>query len=89
MALDNERVREIVHELLTRPGHEKVRSLFYVLLTEGLGVPSTDIDYERPLPEVHGRADALLGRTVIEFKTNLRKEREKAEEELTENDYHQ
>ena len=83
MALSNERVRELVHELLARPGHEKVRSLLYVLLTEGLDVPSTDIDYERALPEVHGRADALLGRTVIEFKSDLRRERDTAEEELT------
>ena len=83
MALATERVREIVHELLTRPGHEKVRSLLYVLLTEGLDVPSSDIDFEKALPEVHGRADALLGRTVIEFKSDLRRERDSAEEELT------
>ncbi len=83
MALSNDKLREIVHELLTRPGHEKVRSLLYVLLTDGLDVPSSDIDYEKALPEVHGRADALLGRTVIEFKSDLRRERDAAEEELT------
>ena len=60
MAIAPERLNEIIHELLTRPGHEKVRSLLYVLLVDGLGVSSSEIDYEKALPEVHGRADALL-----------------------------
>lgn len=83
MAIAPERLNEIIHELLTRPGHEKVRSLLYVLLVDGLGVSSSEIDYEKALPEVHGRADALLGRTVLEFKSDLRRERDSAEEELT------
>ncbi len=37
MAISDNELAEIVAELLTRPGHEKVRSLLYILLTNGLG----------------------------------------------------
>lgn len=83
MPLSHESEREIVTELLNRPGHEKVRMLVSQLLTQGLGARSTDLEFERPLPEVHGRLDALLGRTVFEFKRDLRVELNDAEEELT------
>lgn len=83
MTLSNEQLREIVSELMTRPGHEKVRALLYQLLVQGLGASSSDIDFERRLPEVRGRADALLGRTVFEFKRDLRAETREAEEELS------
>ena len=43
MALTAERLHEVVTELVTRPGHEKVRTLMYVLLVEGLGVWSSEI----------------------------------------------
>ena len=68
-----------VAELARRPGHEKVRALCHRLLVEGLGVASGDIDFESPAPEVRGRIDALLGRTVFEFKSDLRRERRDAE----------
>ncbi len=83
VALVHERLHEIVAELASRPGHEKVRTLIYELLVAGLGASSREVDFERPLPEVHGRADALLGQTVFEFKRDLRRERADAEEELT------
>ena len=82
MLTDEER-DSLVSELATRPGHEKVRTLIHRLIVAGLGVDSRDIDFEKPVPEVHGRIDALLGRTVLEFKSNLRRERRDAEEELT------
>lgn len=75
MALSPERLREIVSELASRPQHEKVRSLVYELLVNGLGARSTEVDFERPVPEVRGRIDALLGRTVFEFKSDLRREK--------------
>jgi SAM-dependent methyltransferase len=56
--------------------------LLYELLVHGLGARSSEIEFERPLPEVHGRADALLGQTVFEFKRDLRRERRDAEQEL-------
>ena len=55
----------------------------YGLLVDGLGAKSTEIDFERPLPEVHGRSDALIGYTIFEFKSDLRREARAAEEELT------
>ena len=74
---------ELVSELATRPGHEKVRVLLHRLLVDGLGADSRDIDFEKPVPEVHGRIDALLGRTVFELKSDLNRERRDAEEGLT------
>ena len=82
MPIPSDRLREIVVELLSRPGHEKVRSLVYVLLTDGLGARSTDLDFEKPVPEVRGRLDALLGRTVFEIKSDLRTESREAESRL-------
>ncbi len=69
MTLDRERQLDIVGELASRPGHEKVRTLLYSLLVDGLGARSQDIFFEVPLNrgEIRGRADALLGRTVIEL----------------------
>jgi SAM-dependent methyltransferase len=77
-----ERLEAVTAELLTRPGHEKVRSLLYDVVVNGMGIPSEEIDFERQLPEVKGRADALLGSTVIEVKRDLRSELRDAEEEL-------
>lgn len=82
MSLTTERLREIVVELVSRPGHEKVRALVYQLLVDGLGASSTELDFERSVPEVHGRIDALLGRTVFEFKSDLRREQRDAERRL-------
>lgn len=74
MPLSSDRLREIVTELSSRPQHEKVRALVYELLVNGLDASSTEIDFERPVPEVRGRIDALLGRTLFEFKSDLRRE---------------
>ncbi len=68
----------LVAELAQRPGHEKVRVLLHRLLVAGLGAASREIDFEKPAPEVRGRIDALLGRTVFELKSDLRRERKDA-----------
>jgi SAM-dependent methyltransferase len=83
MTLEAERLRAIVLELLSRPGHEKVRSLIHELLVNGLGASSSEVFLEKRLLQAKGRADALLGRTVFEFKSDLRSEKAAAEEELT------
>src|SRR3990170_2856744 len=83
MLLADVDLQGIVAELASQPGHPKVAALIHRLLTDGLGARSTEIDFERPLPEVRGRTDALLGRTVFEFKSDLRREKHEAEEELT------
>ena len=82
MSLVPDRLKEIVSELASRPQHEKVRALVYELLVNGLGAKSTELDFERRVPEVHGRIDALLGRTLFEFKTDLRREQHDAENKL-------
>ena len=82
MPLSSGRLREIVTELASRPQHEKVRALVYEILVNGLGARSTEIDFERQVPEVHGRIDALLGRTLFEFKSDLRREQHYAESKL-------
>ena len=82
MPLDKDSQQEIVVELRSRPGHEKVRTLVYRLLVDGLGASSDQVRFEEPLPEVRGRADALLGRTLVEFKRDLRAESADAESQL-------
>ena len=81
--LNAEELEKLVSELASRPRHEKVRVLVHRLLVDGLGADSQDIHFEKPVPEVRGRIDALLGRTVFEFKSDLRKERGDAEQGLT------
>ena len=81
--LNAEELDRLVSELASRPRHEKVRVLVHRLLVDGLGADSQDIDFEKPVPEVRGRIDALLGRTVFEFKSDLRKEQGDAEQGLT------
>lgn len=71
-----------IEELVTRPGHEKVRVLVDRILVDGLCIESRNIDFEKPVPEVHGRIDALLGRSVFEFKSDLRAEGHDAESQL-------
>jgi hypothetical protein len=80
--MDKPVIQAVVAELIRRPGHTKVGALIHRLLTEGLGADSTAINFELPLPEVHGRTDALLGRTVFEIKSDLRRELKDAETQL-------
>ncbi|MFD0936199.1 hypothetical protein ACFQ12_13580, partial [Methylobacterium trifolii] len=82
MPISDDALETVVTELVGRPGHEKVRALLHRLLTDALGARSDQIAFERRLPEVNGRADALLGRTVIEIKADLRRERVAAEAQL-------
>ncbi len=71
---DNPRTRELLRHLATRPGHDEVKSDFRQLLVEEFGVELGALDFERRVPEVKGRLDALIGRTVFEAKRNLEQE---------------
>lgn len=73
----------MVSELAAQPGHEKVRELVYRLLVEDLGADSRHIVFEKPVPEVVGHIGVLIDRTVFEFKSNLRRERNDAGDGLT------
>jgi hypothetical protein len=77
-----EALAEIIANLGSRPGHEKVRAHLHTILTQWLGAKTSDIDFERQIPEVRGRIDALLGRTVFEIKSDLRRERKDADAQL-------
>ena len=81
--LSDEQLEEIVHGLSRRPGHETVRADVRQLLIDGLLVPRDDVQLEKHIPEVRGRIDALLGRTVVEIKSDLRRESTDAQEQLT------
>jgi SAM-dependent methyltransferase len=82
LALEKDKLQRIAIELASKPGHEKVRTLVYQLLIDGLLADESSIDFERQVPEVRGRIDALLGRTVFEIKRDLGRERSDAEAQL-------
>ena len=81
--LSSEQLNEIARELASRPGHETVRSDVRQLLIDGLEIPREDVRLEAHIREIRGRIDALLGRTVIEFKSDLRREMSDAEDQIT------
>jgi SAM-dependent methyltransferase len=65
---------DLVRHLASRPGHDEVKADFRQLLIEEFGVELGALDFERRVPEVRGRLDALIGRTVFEAKSDLDKE---------------
>jgi hypothetical protein len=83
MAIDFGRLHTIVDYLKSRPGHENVRGIVRELCVVGLDIPDREVNFEIPVPEVRGRIDALFGSTVFEFKRDLRRETDDAEEGLT------
>ena len=68
-------LRSIAANLAQRPGHEGVRLGVERLLTDALGVQVGAVTHEYRMPLVGGRADALFGATVFEFKKDLRHEK--------------
>ena len=79
--LSEDQLRDTVRQLVRRPGHENVRSDVRELLVH-LGLAPEEIRLEVNLAEIRGRADALLANTVLEFKSDLRREQEDAEHQL-------
>lgn len=68
------RTKDILLHLASRPGHDEVKADFRDLLLEEFGAERHAIDFERRVPEVKGRLDALIGRTILEAKSDLVKE---------------
>lgn len=68
------RTTELLLHLATRPGHDEVKADFRSLLIEEFGAELSALDFERRVPEVRGRIDALIGRTVFEAKSDLERE---------------
>jgi len=65
---------EILRHLYAKPGHDEVKADFRQLLVDEFGAALADLDFEKRVPEVKGRIDALIGRTVFEAKSDLDKE---------------
>jgi hypothetical protein len=70
----NARTLDLLRHLASRPGHDEVKADFRQLLIEEFGVGLDPLDFERRVPEVKGRLDALIGRTIFEAKKNLDQE---------------
>ena len=65
---------DLLRHLAGRPGHDEVKAGFQQLLIDEFGVERGALHFEQRVPEVHGRLDALIGRTVFEAKRDLDKE---------------
>lgn len=61
----------LLRHLASKPGHDEVKADFRQLLLAEFGADISDFDFERRVPEVRGRLDALVGRTVFEAKADL------------------
>ncbi len=77
-----EQLPKIVAQLAARPGHEAVRIGVTRLIVDGLGREVGGLTHEHRMPLVGGRADALFGATVFEFKSDLRREAADVEAKL-------
>ncbi|HUC61885.1 MAG TPA: N-6 DNA methylase [Alphaproteobacteria bacterium] len=71
---ESESTIALLRHLASRPGHDEVKADFRQLLIEEFGAELSALKFERRVPEVHGRLDALIGRTVFEAKSNLDRE---------------
>ena len=65
---------DLLRHLAGRPGHDEVKASFRQLLVAEFGVPLHALEFERRVPEVRGRLDALIGRTIFEAKSDLDRE---------------
>jgi hypothetical protein len=63
-----------VRAIAGRPRHEALRGHIIELLRSGFGAPYEDIAHEVYLLDNSGRIDTLWGATVIELKSDLRRE---------------
>ncbi len=75
-------LKALVTELVSRPGHTKLGVQIHRILTDGLGAESQDIHLEAALLHARGHIDALLGNTVFELKSDLRREDGDAKKQL-------
>lgn len=81
MPLSESEREALVRQLTRRPGHETVRVNLCRALIDGLGASLTDIVQEQRI-EARSRVDTLLGDTVFEIKSDLRRETDDAEFQL-------
>ncbi|WP_165214380.1 class I SAM-dependent methyltransferase [Affinirhizobium pseudoryzae] len=60
--------------MASRPRHEALRGLVTDLLRDGFGARFSELEHERYLVDNSGRIDVAWGATVIELKSDLRRE---------------
>ncbi|MBM3518961.1 MAG: SAM-dependent DNA methyltransferase [Alphaproteobacteria bacterium] len=65
---------DLLRHLASRPGHDEVKADFRQLLVEEFGVELDALKFEHWVPEVRGRLDGLIGRTIFEAKRDLDRE---------------
>jgi hypothetical protein len=65
---------DLLQHFAGRPGHDEVKAGFRDLLIREFGVELSALEFERRVPEVRGRLDALIGRTIFEAKSDLDRE---------------
>lgn len=70
----NSETPDLLRHLATRPGHDEVKADFRDLLIKEFGAELSALDFERRVPEIRGRLDALIGRTILEAKSDLGRE---------------
>jgi hypothetical protein len=58
--VSKDRVCDIIRHLAARPGHDEVKADFRQLLIEEFGASLDELDFEKRVPEVKGRVDALI-----------------------------
>lgn len=73
---------ELLRHLAGKPGHDEVKAGFRQLLIGEFGIEISALEFERRLPEVRGRLDALIGRTILEAKSDLAREWQDVERRL-------
>ncbi len=77
-----EAVGGLLNDLARKPGHDEVKADIRELLVAEFKVERSEIDFEKRVPEVRGRLDAILGRTLFEVKSDLSRERQDAEHRI-------
>ena len=70
----SDRLPELVRALAGRPRHEALRGHVTELLRSGFGALYSEINHELYLLDGSGRIDTMWGATVIELKSDLRRE---------------
>ena len=52
---------DLLRNLASKPGHDEVKAGFWKLLIDEFGAELSALDFERRVPVVRGRLDALIG----------------------------
>ncbi len=74
MTWRRDKLPELVRAMSGRPRHEALRGHVAGLLRDGFGAPYDEIAHELYLLDNRGRIDTMWGATVIELKSDLRRE---------------